>query len=167
MMSGVYKLEIAESEEELKELLRQQKTASGKERIQVLYLLKSHRAETITAVAEILGRNRVTVQEWLKEYRLGGLKRMLTPKPRKGRSRQLPGWAKEALEKRLSSEEGFNSYGESVEWLEEKLGIQAKYKTVYGWVHYYLGASPKVARPKSYEQDSALVEDFKKNSVRT
>jgi hypothetical protein len=38
-MAGVYKIEISESEAELKELLRQEKTGSGKERIQVLYLL--------------------------------------------------------------------------------------------------------------------------------
>ena len=36
-MSGVYKLEISESEEELKEMLGNQKTASDKERVQVLY----------------------------------------------------------------------------------------------------------------------------------
>jgi len=40
-MSGVYKLEISESEEELKEMLGKQKLASDKERVQVLYLLKS------------------------------------------------------------------------------------------------------------------------------
>ncbi|WP_420372176.1 hypothetical protein [Microcystis aeruginosa] len=37
-MAGVYKIEISESEAELKELLRQEKTGSGKERIQALYL---------------------------------------------------------------------------------------------------------------------------------
>ncbi|MBN8565044.1 MAG: hypothetical protein J0L70_31525, partial [Leptolyngbya sp. UWPOB_LEPTO1] len=38
-MAGVYKLEIQESAEELKQLLRAQTTATGKERLQVLYLL--------------------------------------------------------------------------------------------------------------------------------
>jgi hypothetical protein len=32
-MAGVYKIEISESEAELKQLLRQEKTGSGKERI--------------------------------------------------------------------------------------------------------------------------------------
>ncbi|MBH8554636.1 IS630 family transposase, partial [Nostocaceae cyanobacterium CENA357] len=40
-MSGVYKLEIKETQEELKELLAIQKTATGKERVQLLYLLKT------------------------------------------------------------------------------------------------------------------------------
>ncbi|WP_416209682.1 helix-turn-helix domain-containing protein [Microcystis aeruginosa] len=67
-MAGVYKIEISESEVELKELLRQEKTGSRKERIQVLYLLKTKKAKTVTEAAEILGRNRVTVQDWLGKY---------------------------------------------------------------------------------------------------
>jgi predicted ArsR family transcriptional regulator len=53
-MAGVYKIEISESE-----------AGSGKERIQVLYLLKTKKAKTVTEAAEMLGRNRVTVQDWL------------------------------------------------------------------------------------------------------
>jgi hypothetical protein len=64
-MAAVYKLEIAESVEDLKQLLRSQKSASDKERIQLLYLLKSEQAQTVQVAAELLGRHRVTVQEWL------------------------------------------------------------------------------------------------------
>ena len=60
--------------------------------------------------------------------------------------------AEKALEKRLKEKEGFDSYGEICEWLEEKLGIEAKYKTVHKLVYYRLKASPKIARPKSLEQ---------------
>lgn len=55
-MPGVYKLDIAESEAELKQLLRNQKTATDKERIQVLYLLKTHQAKTVQDAASLLGR---------------------------------------------------------------------------------------------------------------
>jgi predicted transcriptional regulator len=68
-MAGVYKLEISEPEEELKSLLRVQKTASGKERVQLLYLLKSGQAKTVERAASLLGRNRVTAQKWLRHYR--------------------------------------------------------------------------------------------------
>jgi hypothetical protein len=57
-MSGVYKLEIQESETDLKQLLKQQKSASGKERVQLLYLLKTKQAQTVQAAASLLGRNR-------------------------------------------------------------------------------------------------------------
>ena len=72
-MAGVYKLEITETEAELKQLLRTQKTASDKERIQLLYLLKSEQASTVESAAALLGRHRVTVQKWLRLYRTGGL----------------------------------------------------------------------------------------------
>lgn len=52
-MAGVYKLEIKESEAELKQLLRQ-KTAQGKERVQLLYLLKTAQAKTIQAASQLL-----------------------------------------------------------------------------------------------------------------
>ncbi len=133
-MAGVYKIEISESEAELKELLRKEKTGSGKERIQVLYLLKTKKAKTVTEAAEMLGRNRVTVQDWLGKYRQGGLEKLLSKKVSTGS-----------------------------EWLKEKLGIEAKYKNVHKLVYYRLKASPKIARPKSLEQSEERLEDFKKN----
>ena len=59
-MAGVYYLDILETEAELKQLLRTEKTGSGSERIQLLYLLKSQKGKTITQASEFLGRHRVT-----------------------------------------------------------------------------------------------------------
>jgi len=59
-MAGVYRLEISESEEELKEMLGRQKTGTDKERVQVLYLLKSKQAATVQACAKLIGRNHST-----------------------------------------------------------------------------------------------------------
>ncbi|MEM1279881.1 MAG: helix-turn-helix domain-containing protein [Cyanobacteria bacterium P01_H01_bin.152] len=72
-MSGFYHLKITESEAELKTLLGTQKNAYSKERIQLLYLLKSEQAQTIQQAAVLLGRHRVTVQKWARRYREGGL----------------------------------------------------------------------------------------------
>lgn len=161
-MAGVYKLEIAESVEDLKQLLRVQKSASDKERIQLLYLLKSEQAKTVQAAAELLGRHRVTVQEWLRLYRQGGLVGLLTRKPCLGRQHSIPQWAQDALSQRLQQEEGFNSYGEICQWLENQLGIVSPYKTVHQLVHYRLKASPKEARPVSAQQSPEQVETYKK-----
>jgi transposase len=162
-MAGVSKIEISESEAELKELLRQEKTGSGKERIQVLYLLKTKKAKTVTEAAEMIGRNRVTVQDWLGKYRQGGLEKLLSKKIGTGRPRKVPEWAEKALEKRLKENQGFDNYGEICEWLEKNLGIEAKYKTVHKLVYYRLKASPKIARPQSLEQSEERLEGFKKN----
>jgi transposase len=161
-MAGVYKLEIAESEEDLKWLLRKQKTASAKERVQLVYLLKSGQAKTVESAAALLGRNRVTVQKWLRRYRQEGLAGMLERKPHPGRKHSIPQWAQDALSKRLDHPEGFNSYGEICQWLQTQLGITAPYKTVHQLVHYRLGASPKVARPQSVENTDERVLTYKK-----
>jgi putative transposase len=76
-MCRVLKLEIKETIAELQELLRQQKTGYGKERIQALYLLKTRQVETVQHLAVVLGRGRMTVQRWLKRYREGGLSTLL------------------------------------------------------------------------------------------
>ena len=144
-MAGVSKLKITESEEELKELLGQQKTGSDKERVQVLYLLKSKQAPTVQAAAKLIGRNRSTVQEWLKGYREGGITGILRHKPRVGRMPKIPHWAQKALEKQLQEEGQFNSYGEIREWLQEKLGVESTYKNVHDLVYYRMKASLKVA----------------------
>jgi hypothetical protein len=52
-MSGVYQLEIKETATELKELLAIQKTATAKEREQLLYLLKTGHGQTISQTAEL------------------------------------------------------------------------------------------------------------------
>lgn len=166
-MAGVYKLEFQESEDDLKQLLRQQKTAFGKERIQLLYLLKTKQAKTVQDAAALLGRNRVTLQEWLRHYRQGGLARLLEMKKPSGRPRAIPTWAEAALQKRLQEPQGFDGYQAICDWLGTQLGIEAEYKTVHKLVHYRLQSSPKVPRPVSVEQSSEQMAAYKKTSVRT
>ncbi len=161
-MAGVYKLDIQESEDELKQLLKAQKTAQGKERVQLLYLLKTTQAATVQSAAQLLGRHRVTVQDWLRRYRQGGIKSLLETKLPSGRTRAIPVWAERALEKRLQDPQGFESYGAIGEWLKTQLGIQAPYKTVHKLVHYRLNAGPKVPRPLSIKQSSEQLEAYKK-----
>jgi len=107
-MSGVYRLEIQESEAELKQLLRQHSEVGAREKVQLLYLLKSQQAATIKAAAQMLGRHRVTVQNWLRQYRQGGLSTLLSVKSSPGRPRSIPAWAERALSGRLQDSEGFS-----------------------------------------------------------
>ena len=161
-MSGVYHLEITESEEALKTLLRQQKSATDRDRVHLLYLLKSGRAATMQEAAAWLGRHRVTVQKWAKRYRDGGLAQLRAHAPHPGDKSSLPDWAETALKKRLEQPEGLESYAAIQDWLATHLGIVAPYKTVHKWVYYRLGAAPKVVRPKSDKQDEAALAADKK-----
>ena len=92
-MSGVVKIDINESSETLKALLQEQKTATGKERIQALYLLKTKQVETVQHLAAVLGRNRVSVQRWLRQYRTGGVEKLLEIYQPQGRPMLIPEWA--------------------------------------------------------------------------
>ena len=79
-MAGVCKLSITETSEELKNLLTEQKTASGFQKIQALYLFKICHVKTVKELAMTIGVNRITVQRWLRKYRSYGLEGLLETK---------------------------------------------------------------------------------------
>lgn len=162
-MSGIVKIDITETSEFLKTLLAQQKTATGKERVQALYLLRTKQVETVQHLAVVLGRNRVTVQRWLSQYRTGGLEELLAVGKPKGRPMSIPEWAIAALKLELLDPEGFTTYGEIQTWFKAVLGIEANYHVIHNLVRYKLKAKLKVPRPRSNEQDRQAIENFKKN----
>ena len=161
-MAGVFKLEMTETAEQLKSLLNQQKTVEGKERVQALYLLKLGQVKTIQQLAMVMGRDRTTVQRWLRQYREGGISQLLQRQERLGRKPDIPKWAQSALRKRLCEPEGFNSYGEVKDWLSQKLGVSASYKVVHNTVRYGLKAKLKRPRPQSLGHNPNLAAAFKK-----
>ena len=165
-MLGVYRLEIQESEAELKQLLRQQIEVGAREKVQLLYLLKTQQATTVSAAAQMLGRHRVTVQNWLRQYRQGGLSALLAVGKSFGRPRAIPAWAEQALRKRLQEPEGFGSYEEICQWLEQ-LGVKAAYSTVHRLVHEPLQARLKVPRPQHVKQSPEQRDAFKKELAQT
>jgi transposase len=65
---------------------------------------------------------------------------------------------------KLESPQGFSSYRQIVEWLEQEWHVQVKYKTVYSLVPYKLGAKLKVPRPISSSCDEQAINLFKKTS---
>lgn len=163
-MCRVLKLDIKEQASELQMLLKQQKTASGKERIQVLYLLKTRQVETVQHLAVLVGRGRITVQRWLKLYRQGGLISLLDQKKSPGRPKTIPLEVRSHLQKELSQPKGLKSYEEIRTWLRASEGIEASYKVVHEVVRYKLKAKLKTPRPCSIKQNKGVAEDFKKNS---
>lgn len=162
-MAGVTSIEVKESLEEIAEQLRQAKTSTAKERLQVLYWLKQDNAPSISTIATAVGKHRNTVQTWLSVYRDGGIEAMLAIKKATGRVRVIPVWAEAALAKRLQeANHGFSSYGQVQQWLAETLGIEAEYHAVYQMTRYRLKAKLKAARAQNSRQDSERREAFKK-----
>jgi transposase len=164
-MSGVSRIEIIESSATLRDLMQQQSTIEAKERVQCLYWLKSGQVASVTAVAELLGRHRVTVQNWLAEYREFGLSGLLGEgRLVGGRKSKVPAEVEAELRAVLETRTGFGSYQEVQEWLSER-GVELTYGGTHYYVRHHLGASLKVPRPQSITQDPDRVELFKKHSA--
>lgn len=156
------KLEIAESLEYLEKSYRHAHSGSHKERLQMLWWLKSEQVKQHQELSQRLGRDGSTISRWLQKYRQGGLAALLEVKTAPGRTPEIRGEVLEKLQARLNQPAGFRSYGEIVQWLEDECGLRVDYKTVHQTVRYRLGAKLKVPRPQSTKQDEQAVETFKK-----
>ncbi|MGK7921705.1 MAG: transposase [Trichodesmium sp.] len=155
-MAGVCKIEITETVPELKKLLNHQKTASGFQKIQALYLFKIGQVGTVKELAITLGVNRITVQRWLRQYRKDGIAGLLEVKQSGGRKPAIPAEAQDGLKKRLNDpDNGFQSYGEIQKWLRDEYNVDASYKAVYSTVRYQL----KGKLTKNHKQSQTQTKD--------
>ena len=162
-MTGIIKIEINESAEELLEQLKNSDNQELKERIQALYWLKTKQGESTGALASLTGKHRTTISRWLSKYRKGGLKGLLSQGKKTGRTRKMPTEVEERLERELWEAEGFSSYKEVQMWLRAIEGIEMSYTRVHQIVRYRLKGKLKVPRPVHVKQKSGVVEEFKKN----
>ena len=161
-MSGVIKIEIWETEDDLKLMLKSNSSPRIKERIQALYWLKTNQVHTTLDIAQLLGKHRTTVSRWLSVYRTRGIDSLLTLKKSTGRPSKISLSVRESLQSELDDPEGFSSYKEIQFWLQLFHDIQMSYSSVHQLVRYRLGAKLKVPRPVHLKQKTGAVEEFKK-----
>ena len=155
---------IAETADELKQLMNTQQKAKLKERVHALYLLKNERAKTLQDLVDFLGRSKSTIESWLTLYRKKGLLGLLAWNYHGGHPPAISESVLTELREKLSQPQGFKNYGEVQQWLKDEYGLEIHYKTVYQTVHYKLKAKLKVARPTHIKRDDTAVVEFKKNS---
>jgi len=165
VMSRPFQIEILESLEELEKGLKHTTTASSKERLQMLYLLKSGQVTSRQGLAELIGRDQATITRWVRKYKDGGRSGLLEVKHAPGKASIVSGEALSQLKQRLESPQGFQSYGQIQQWLVTELGLKIAYKTVYELVRYRIGAKLKVPRPRSLKQHPESQSHFKKNCL--
>lgn len=161
-MARPFKVEISESEEYLAKSLRHARSASQTEKLLLLWWLKSGQVKQHQELSQRLGRDPSTITRWLQKYRHSGLSGLLEEKQSPGKPWEIEGEMLDRLQARLQSSEGFTSYGQIQQWLQDEFGQQVKYKTVHKTVRYRLRAKLKVPRPQSMQQQQASVSRFKK-----
>lgn len=76
-MSRSISIEITESAEELKELMNDQTRAKFRERLQILYWIKTERFRSLQDLSDYLGRSKSVIVKWLRTYRTQGLAALL------------------------------------------------------------------------------------------
>lgn len=162
MMARPFEIDIVESQQELEKALKYVRTASNKERLQMLHWLKSEQVRSRQELAERLGRDKATITRWLRKYKDGGISGLLEVKQAPGALPVVSGAALERLKQRLQEPQGFHSYGQIQKWLDTELGLKVKYKTLYQIVRYRLKAKLKVPRPRSVKQHPDALSQFKK-----
>jgi putative transposase len=165
-MANHFKVEIRESLDTLKHLLKSQTSAQGKERLQMLYWLKSGQLTTRQDLAHRLDRDESTIYRWLQRYRQGGLESLIAVKRAQGQPPKIRGAALALLQEQLAHPEGFTSYGAIQDWLAQTCGLEIPYSTVYRTVRSRLKAKLKVPRPRSHAVDEQQQQAYKKTCQR-
>ena len=116
-MASVYNVEVKESAEELKELIRTQSKATKRDRLRALYLQRTGKVQSRRHLAEMLGCAESTIYRWFKKYQHQGLEGLLAVKTSPGRPAKITGQALRDLKNHLKTRTGFGSYEEIQEWL--------------------------------------------------
>lgn len=137
-MARPFNLEISESAEYLSKSLSKARTSAEKERLLLLWWLKTGQVIQHKQLSQRLGRDGSTVTRWLQKYRQGGLKKLLEVKTSPGATPKMTTEMRSRLEEKLECREGFGSYQQIVEWLKQEWNVEIKYKTVYRLVRYQL-----------------------------
>jgi transposase len=109
-MSRPFKVEVTQSEEELKKRLQTVRSVSQKEKLQMLWWIKSGQVHEQQEIGFRLGKDTSTITRWLQKYRLGGLSGLLEIKKAPGATRKMTDEVLAALKQKLESGEGFSSY---------------------------------------------------------
>lgn len=140
---------IKETAEELKEKLKSERHSRRQMRLQTLYLIVTKQATSREKVAQILGKNRNTISDWLSLYETEGLEKLLEIYKPAGAKTKISEAALREIEALLATEKGSRTYKEIHQMVVKKHKIDIHYSNVHHLVRYKLGAKAKVPRPSN------------------
>lgn len=138
-------------------------------RIRALIEFKKNESTGISkrAVADIIGVNHNSVQNWRTLYEQGGIEALLHHNRKEGRPSRITAEEHILIEKKLKDpNNGLRGYVELLNWIETEFKKIIKYNTLLKYSIRHFGSKVKVARKSHVKKDVAAVASFKKNSVR-
>lgn len=108
-MARPFNLEVHESAEYLSKSLKNARTAFEKERLQMLWWIKTEQVTQHQELSQRLGRDGSTITRWLQRYRQGGLPKLLEVKTAPGASPLIQGEMLSKLVSKLESPQGMRA----------------------------------------------------------
>lgn len=162
-MKGLdYGVEVKQSEEELKRLLKTEDRALQRRRLRFLLLLKSGKCSSQAQAGAAIGLQHRGAQKLWQLYSKEGMAGVLRP-PGSGRPSKLSGEAKATLDTALAQSK-LSTLRQAAGLLHQNHGISI---SVQG-VHYYFKAQKikkKTGRPSNVRKDEEGAEAFKKKGL--
>jgi len=138
---------IKETEEEIREMLKNESHVKRQNRLQALYLVVTKQASSRSKVSKVLGFNRNTISNWFSLYEAQGLEKMLEIHKPSGAKAKITEAAVAEIKEILATEKGFRTYQEIHRMVVNKHKIEVGYSAVHNLVRYKLAAKAKVPRP--------------------
>lgn len=157
-------VEWRESEAELNERYRQQKDVQSRQRLHVLWLLRS--GKSVRESSRLVGVGERSVVRYLSWYRRGGIAEVL--KHRHGGARGRPqaylSIEQEQALKQAADRGEFKSIWDGVAWVKAQFGISYSYAGMLG-LFKRLRLRKKVPRKQHVKSDPTAQEAWKKRGL--
>lgn len=138
-------------------------------RIRALIEFKKNELTGISkrAVADIIGVNHNSIQNWRTVYEKGGIEALLQHNRKEGRPSSITLEEHKIIEKKLHDpKNGLRGYVELLNWIETEFKKTIKYNTLLKYSIRHFGSKVKVARKSHVKKDATAVISFKKTSVK-
>ncbi len=145
-------IEIIESENTLKNLLRKTSTDMYRARIKTLLMIKTDQVKYLTIISDKLGFADKTIRTWLKLYTNEGLVNYLRVNFKSNVEKKISKELSDSIFAELNNKETtITSYVELLAIIEEKYGIVLPYTILYSHCRRRYKSVLKVARkPQVY-----------------
>jgi transposase len=164
-MSLPIKLVVKESKTELQQLKRKAGTYLAP-RIKMLLCIQAG-IDKNSELAAKTGSGLRSIIRWKQQYQSEGIDCLLKSKQGCGRKPVLGAKEQQQLETKLSDpKNGFRSYLEIQQWIENSLDIKIEYQALYKFLRRRYGTKLKVGRKSHIKKDEEAVAFFKKTCLK-
>ena len=168
-MALPFQITVKETIIELRNLQRKSSELIGK-RLLMLIEIKKHEKTGISKrdLSQLTGINHNSIVKWRRQYNKEGIEPMLTHGRVGGFKKSVISKEEhKKIEKKLNDpKNGIRGYVELLEWANNEFSKQIKYITLLKYAQRHFGSKIKVARKSHVKKDAALVDTFKKTSVK-